>query len=56
MAYRLIPAIFDAVIGPMLRTVSFTSGPIESTSGNVYTTPPSESAGSAADQKARLLS
>lgn len=34
--YRLIPSLFDAVIGPMIRTVSFAPEPIESTTGNVF--------------------
>jgi NAD(P)-dependent dehydrogenase (short-subunit alcohol dehydrogenase family) len=38
VAYRLIPSIFDAVIGPFLRAVAFSSGG-ESTSGNVLGSP-----------------
>ncbi|MCP9273184.1 SDR family NAD(P)-dependent oxidoreductase [Mycolicibacterium arenosum] len=36
LAFRLIPAIFDAVIGPLMRAVSFESEPIASTAGNVF--------------------
>lgn len=39
VAYHLIPSIFDAVIGPFLRAVAFTSGPSESTAGNVFKPP-----------------
>jgi NAD(P)-dependent dehydrogenase (short-subunit alcohol dehydrogenase family) len=35
-AYRLLPALFDTMVGPFLRTAGFTSGPIPSTSGNVF--------------------
>ncbi|HYO03005.1 MAG TPA: SDR family NAD(P)-dependent oxidoreductase [Mycobacterium sp.] len=35
-AYRLIPFVFDAVIGPLLRTVSFSSEQTDSTAGNVF--------------------
>lgn len=36
LAYRLIPTVFDAVVGPLLRAVSFESEPIASTAGNVF--------------------
>lgn len=36
VAYRVIPSIYDAVIGPFLRAVAFTSGPMEATTGNVF--------------------
>ncbi|TPG35654.1 SDR family NAD(P)-dependent oxidoreductase [Mycolicibacterium hodleri] len=42
LAYRLIPSLYDAAIGPFLRAVAFTSGPTESNSGNVYTAPPAD--------------
>ncbi|VEG52994.1 short-chain dehydrogenase/reductase SDR [Mycolicibacterium aurum] len=34
--YRVIPSLFDAVIGPLIRAASFESEPIESTTGNVF--------------------
>ncbi|WP_284231185.1 SDR family NAD(P)-dependent oxidoreductase [Mycobacterium antarcticum] len=34
--YRLLPRVFDAVIGPMLQTVSFSSEKTESNAGNVF--------------------
>lgn len=34
--YRLLPRIFDAVIGPTLQAVSFSPGKIESNAGNVF--------------------
>lgn len=34
--YRLLPAVFDALITPLLRYISFTSTPTEVTSGNVH--------------------
>jgi short-subunit dehydrogenase len=37
LAYRMFPTVFDAVIGPFLRAVAFTSGPIESSGGNAFT-------------------
>lgn len=37
--YHLVPSLFDAVIAPFLRAVAFTSGPIESTPGNVFDPP-----------------
>jgi NAD(P)-dependent dehydrogenase (short-subunit alcohol dehydrogenase family) len=40
VAYHLIPSIFDALIGPFLRAVAFTSGPSDSTDGNVFGSPP----------------
>lgn len=55
VAYHLMPAIFDAVIGPFLRAVAFTSEAIESTSGNVFEPPP-RAAGSATDGVARPAS
>jgi short-subunit dehydrogenase len=39
LAYHLIPGIFDAAIGPILRAVSFSSAPAESSSGNVFDAP-----------------
>lgn len=42
VAYHLIPSIFDALIGPFLRAVAFTSGPSDSTDGNVFDSPPLE--------------
>ena len=50
--YAVLPALFDAVIGPFLKVVAFTSGPIESTSGNVFEPPPT-SGGRATDGAAR---
>ncbi|MET0705046.1 MAG: SDR family NAD(P)-dependent oxidoreductase [Mycobacterium sp.] len=40
VAYHLFPRLFDAVIGPFLRSVAFSSGPIESTTGNVFNVHP----------------
>jgi hypothetical protein len=37
-AYHLIPSVYDALIGPFLRAVAFTSGPSDSTDGNVFDT------------------
>jgi NAD(P)-dependent dehydrogenase (short-subunit alcohol dehydrogenase family) len=37
MAYRLAPAMFDAVIGPFVRAAGFSHHPSESTTGNVFT-------------------
>jgi short-subunit dehydrogenase len=42
-AYRLIPRVFDVLIGPLLRATSFTSGPSEATTGNVFEPPAAES-------------
>jgi short-subunit dehydrogenase len=55
-AYHLMPSVFDAVIGPFLRMVSFSSGPIESNSGNVFDPPEPASGGVAADGAARPAS
>ena len=35
-AYRVLPALFDAVIGPFLRAVAFTSQPTASSDGNAF--------------------
>jgi short-subunit dehydrogenase len=35
-AYRVLPSLFDAVIGPFLRTVALTPEKSETTSGNVF--------------------
>lgn len=43
-AYAVLPSLFDAVIGPFLKVVAFTSGPIESTAGNVFDPPPATGA------------
>jgi NAD(P)-dependent dehydrogenase (short-subunit alcohol dehydrogenase family) len=43
-AYHAIPSIYDALIGPFLRAVAFTSGTTESTTGNVFGVPPVEPA------------
>lgn len=40
VAYHVIPAIYDALIGPFLRAVAFASGPTDSTTGNVFDAPP----------------
>jgi NAD(P)-dependent dehydrogenase (short-subunit alcohol dehydrogenase family) len=40
VAYHVIPTIFDAVIGPFLRAVAFTSSTTPSTPGNVFDPPP----------------
>jgi hypothetical protein len=37
-AYHLIPSVYDALIGPFLRAVAFTSGPSDPTDGNVFDT------------------
>ncbi len=37
VAYHLVPTLFDAVVGPFLRAVAFTSEPSEPTTGNVLT-------------------
>ncbi len=34
--YRLLPRLFDVVIGPMLQAVSFSPEQTESTAGNVF--------------------
>ena len=39
MAYHVIPAVFDAVVGPLLRVVAFSSMPTEPTVGNVFGSP-----------------
>ena len=39
MVYRMFPSIFDALIGPLIRSASFSSDPIESTTGNVFESP-----------------
>lgn len=49
VAYQLIPSIYDAVIGPFLRAVAFTSGPSDSTDGNVFDSPRVAPGTSAAD-------
>jgi hypothetical protein len=36
-AYRLMPAMFDAVIGPFLRVVAFTDERTDPTEGNAFT-------------------
>lgn len=40
VAYHLMPALFDAVIGPFLRAVAFTSESIDTSPGNVFDPPP----------------
>ena len=40
LVYHVLPSFFDRVIGPFLRTIAFTSGPIDSTPGNVFDPPP----------------
>jgi len=40
IVYRLIPSLFDAVIGPLIRAASFESEPIDSTTGNVFNAAP----------------
>jgi NAD(P)-dependent dehydrogenase (short-subunit alcohol dehydrogenase family) len=52
LAYHLIPSLFDAVIGPFLRAVAFTSGPAKSTDGNVFA-PPVPAAATGTDSPAR---
>lgn len=39
VAYRLMPSLFDAVIGPFLRATAFESGTKESSTGNVFKSP-----------------
>lgn len=34
--YRLLPTVYDAVVGPFLRAVAFTSEPTEPTDGNAF--------------------
>lgn len=46
VAYHVIPAIFDAVIGPLLRAVTFSSVPTQATAGNVFDPPPAKPAAS----------
>lgn len=43
--YRLLPAVFDAVVGPFVRAVSFTSESTESSAGNVFSSPAPEGPG-----------
>lgn len=50
LAYHLIPSFYDALIGPFVRAVAFTSGPTDSTDGNVFDPPPAEAV---ANQKGR---
>lgn len=35
-AYRMLPTVFDAVIGPLLRAVAFTNESIETSDGNAF--------------------
>lgn len=37
-AYRMFPALFDAIVGPLLRAVAFTSEPTDSSDGNAFET------------------
>jgi short-subunit dehydrogenase len=37
-AYRMLPAVFDALVGPFLRTFAFTSESTESSDGNAFAT------------------
>jgi short-subunit dehydrogenase len=39
LVYRLMPPVFDALIGPLIRAANFTSGPIDPTHGNVFSGP-----------------
>ncbi|TFV56126.1 SDR family NAD(P)-dependent oxidoreductase [Mycobacterium sp. PS03-16] len=38
-AYRMLPAVYDAVIGPFLRMVAFAPGTAEASAGNVFEAP-----------------
>lgn len=42
VAYTLLPAVFDALIGPFLRTVAFTDESSEDTEGNAFDQSPQE--------------
>lgn len=41
LAYRLVPSLFDALIGPFVRTANFTSTRTDPTEGNVSNSPTS---------------
>lgn len=42
VAYTLLPAVFDVLIGPFLRTVAFTDELSEDTDGNAFDQPPQD--------------
>ena len=52
IVYHALPSFFDMVIGPFLRAIAFSSGPVESTPGNVFS-PPSGTPRDDADEAAR---
>lgn len=43
--YRLLPAVYDALVAPFLRAVAFTDEPTEPTEGNAFAAPRSRGAG-----------
>jgi NAD(P)-dependent dehydrogenase (short-subunit alcohol dehydrogenase family) len=49
VAYHVIPFIYDAVIGPFVRAVAFTSGPSDSSDGNVFDSPRGKVSAAATD-------
>lgn len=36
VVYRLMPAVFDALVGPLVRSATFGPAPVESSAGNVH--------------------
>ncbi|MCT7661115.1 SDR family NAD(P)-dependent oxidoreductase [Mycobacterium deserti] len=40
MAYRLLPSLYDAMVGPFLRAVAFTDEPTEASNGNAFEAQP----------------
>jgi hypothetical protein len=36
-AYRLLPRMFDVLVGPLMRTASFAKDALEATAGNAFT-------------------
>ena len=43
-AYTLLPTVYDALIGPFLRRVAFTSEPTEPSDGNAFEAAPADDA------------
>lgn len=52
-AYRLLPAVFDALVEPAMRAVVFTRQRLEPTAGNVLEPPPARSTGTFVDGRSR---
>jgi short-subunit dehydrogenase len=44
-AYRLLPTVFDVLVGPFLRTFAFTSETTQASDGNAFEAAPAASAG-----------